>query len=129
MGSKDSARTRLRRVVDRRAARPGAALEHLDQRRLLPTATGSFSSVIRMKGMFHDQRQQAFVGLVDGEAGVLVDGLDSARKSVVIGSLRLRSMRTLTRPFLSISSSSQDPREGIRLAVKACLSRSFGSMM
>ena len=31
----------------------------------------------------------------------------SARRSVVIGSLRLRSMRTVTWPFLSISSSSQ----------------------
>ncbi len=45
----------------------------------------------------------------------------SARSSVVTGSLRLRSMRTLTRPFLSISSSSQEPRDGIRLAVKTCL--------
>ena len=53
----------------------------------------------------------------------------SARRSVVTGSLRLRSMRTLTRPFLSISSSSHEPRDGIRLAVNTCLVASFGSMM
>ncbi len=53
----------------------------------------------------------------------------SARRSVVIGSLRLRSMRTVTRPFLSISSSSHEPRDGIRLAVKSCLAASLGSRM
>ena len=35
-------------------------------------------------------------------------------------------MRTKTLPFLSISSSSHEPRAGIRLAVKTCFSRSFG---
>ena len=53
----------------------------------------------------------------------------SARRSVVTGSLRLRSMRTLTMPFLSISISSHDPREGMRLATKTCFVASFGSMM
>ena len=53
----------------------------------------------------------------------------SARRSVVTGSLRLRSMRTLTMPFLSISISSHEPREGMRLATKTCLVASFGSMM
>jgi len=46
----------------------------------------------------------------------------------VTGSLRLRSMRTLTRPFLSISSSTHEPREGIRFAMKTCFSGSLGSM-
>ena len=53
----------------------------------------------------------------------------SARSSVVTWSLRLRSIRTKTRPFLSISSSSQEPRAGIRFAVKTCFVGSFGSMM
>ncbi len=53
----------------------------------------------------------------------------SARRSVVTGSLRLRSMRTVTRPFLSISSSSHEPRDGMRLAVKTCFVGSFGSRM
>ena len=44
------------------------------------------------------------------------------------GSLRLRSMRTKTLPFLSISSSSQDPRAGMRFAMKTCFSASLGSM-
>ncbi len=44
------------------------------------------------------------------------------------GSLRLRSMRTKTLPFLSISSSIQEPRAGIRFAMKTCFSRSLGSM-
>src|SRR6059058_376973 len=37
-------------------------------------------------------------------------------------------MRTNTLPFLSISSSSHDPRAGIRLAMKTCFSRSLGSI-
>ncbi len=54
-----------------------------------------------------------------------------ARSSTVTGNLRLRSMRTLTAPFLSISSSSHEPRWGMRLATKHCFSRSacLGSMM
>ncbi len=52
-----------------------------------------------------------------------------ARNRTVTGSLRLRSMRTKTLPFLSISISSQEPRAGIRLAVKTCFSRSLASMM
>ena len=51
-----------------------------------------------------------------------------ARSSTDTGSLRLRSMRTKTLPFLSISSSSQEPRAGIRLAAKTCFSRSLGSI-
>ena len=51
-----------------------------------------------------------------------------ANSSVVTGSLRLRSMRTCTRPFLSISSSTHEPRDGIRFAMKTCFSRSFGSI-
>ena len=51
-----------------------------------------------------------------------------ARSSTVTGSLRLRSMRTKTLPFLSISSSSHEPRAGMRFAVNTCFSRSFGSM-
>ena len=52
-----------------------------------------------------------------------------ARRSVVTGSLRLRSMRAKTWPFLSISSSSHEPRCGIRFAVKTCFAGSLGSMM
>ncbi len=37
-------------------------------------------------------------------------------------------MRTKTLPFLSISSSSQEPRAGIRFAMKTCFSRSLGSI-
>ena len=44
-----------------------------------------------------------------------------------MGSLRLRSIRTVTWPFLSISSSSQLPRDGMRFAVKTCLVGSFGA--
>ena len=51
-----------------------------------------------------------------------------ARSRTVTGSLRLRSIRTKTLPFLSISSSSHEPRAGIRFAMKTCFSRSFGSI-
>ena len=51
-----------------------------------------------------------------------------ARSSTETGSLRLRSMRTKTLPFLSISSSSHEPRAGIRLATKTCFSRSLASI-
>ncbi len=59
-----------------------------------------------------------------------VDGSSagSARRSVVIGSLRLRSMRAYAMPFLSISSSSHEPRLGMRFAVKTCFVGSFGSI-
>ena len=52
----------------------------------------------------------------------------TAKSRVVTGSLRLRSMRTLTTPFLSISSSTHEPRAGMRFAMKTCFSRSFGSI-
>src|SRR5659263_514624 len=45
-----------------------------------------------------------------------------ARSSTVTGNLRLRSMRTFTVPFLSISSSSQEPRCGMRLATSTYFS-------
>ncbi len=51
-----------------------------------------------------------------------------ARSRTVTGSLRLRSIRTKTLPFLSISSSSHEPRAGIRFAVNICFSRSLGSI-
>ena len=55
---------------------------------------GSFSSVMRMKGELSEERQQILsFGLVEDEAGAL-SSAGSARSSVVIGSLRLRSMRT-----------------------------------
>ena len=59
-----------------------------------------------------------------------VDGSSagSARSSVVIGSLRFRSIRANTRPFLSISTSSHEPRDGMRFAMKTCFVASFGSM-
>ncbi len=46
----------------------------------------------------------------------------------MIGSLRFRSMRAKTSPFLSTSTSSHEPRDGMRLAMKTCFVASFGSI-
>ena len=66
--------------------------------------------------------------LVSSANPVVGSSAGSALSSVVIGSLRLRSMRAKTRPFLSISTSSHEPREGMRLAMKTCFVASFGSI-
>ena len=66
--------------------------------------------------------------LVSSSNPVVGSSSGSARRSVVIGSLRLRSMRAYAMPFLSISSSSHEPRDGIRFAMKTCFVASFGSI-
>ena len=88
----------------------------------------SFSSVLRMKiESLNSARIASFV-LVSSTNPVSGSSFGRARRSVVIGSLRLRSMRAYATPFLSISSSSHEPRLGIRFAMKTCLVASFGSM-
>ena len=85
----------------------------------------SFSSPVSSR----NRSTIASLDVVSSTNPVVGSSFGSARRSVVTGSLRLRSMRTVTRPFLSISSSSQEPRDGIRLAVKTCLVGSLGSRM
>ena len=86
-------------------------------------SVGSFSRVASMKG---------FTRFLSSGCGNRLRTSSrvypTAKSRVVTGSLRLRSMRTLTTPFLSISSSTHEPRAGMRFAMKTCFSRSFGSI-
>ena len=89
---------------------------------------GSFSSVFAMyTEPPNSSRIFSFV-LVSSWKPVDGSSAGSARSRVVIGSLRFRSMRAKTRPFLSISTSSHEPRDGMRFAMKTCFVASFGSM-
>jgi hypothetical protein len=91
-------------------------------------AVVSFSSVSWMKTELSNSLRIASFELVSSLKPVEGSSSGSARSNVVIGSFRFRSMRAYTMPFLSISSSSHDPREGIRFAVKTCFVASFGSI-
>ena len=88
----------------------------------------SFSSVLAMKIELSKSFMIASLEVVSSAKPVEGSSAGSARSSVVIGSLRFRSMRAYTTPFLSISSSSHEPRLGIRFAVKTCFVASFGSI-
>ena len=127
MGSKNSARTRLREFSSVGGS-PGRCFLNTSISASSSRLEGSFSSVMRMNGLSSNSASRPSSDLSMWKP-VFSSVSGSARRSVVTGSLRLRSMRTLTMPFLSISISSHEPRDGIRLATNTCLVASFGSMM
>ncbi len=134
MGSKNSERSRAFEF-SRVGGSPGRCFLKTSTSACSGVFWTSFSSVIRMKGLgsfVSGSVKRARISSSEADASgspVARSSCGRARSSVVTGSLRLRSMRTKTWPFLSISSSSHEPRDGIRLAVKTCLVGSFGSMM
>ncbi len=107
---------------------PGRCFLKTSMRASSSRVEGSFSSVLTMYGELSNRARIA--SFVDVSSAKPVDGSSAgrARRSVVIGSLRFRSMRAYAMPFLSISSSSHEPRLGMRLAVKTCFVGSFGSI-
>ncbi len=92
----------------------------------------SFSSVLAMKGLLSKAARISSsvpVAMKPGSSPVSVFLTPArARRNTVAGSLRFRSMRTLTVPRLSISNSSQEPRAGMRLAIRTCLAGSLALM-
>ena len=92
----------------------------------------SFSSVAAINGLLSKSARISSsepVAMKPGSSPVSLFWIPaSARRKTVAGSLRLRSMRTLTMPRLSISNSSHDPRAGIRLAMMTCLVASLAAM-
>ena len=89
---------------------------------------GSLSSVFAMNGDPPNSSRIFSFELVSSSKPVVGSSAGSARSSVVIGSFRFRSMRAKTMPFLSISTSSHEPRDGMRFAMKTCFVASLGSI-
>ena len=107
---------------------PGRCFLKTSIRAWSSVCAGSFSSVFTMNIELSNSLRSASFVEVSIATPVVGSSAGSARSSVVIGSFRFRSIRAKTIPFLSISSSSHDPRDGMRFAVKTCFVGSLGSI-